>query len=108
MTGDPLKVPAESDGTPEITEFEPGRNRFDRAPFQPLVPETERYGVYTRAKVRLAPAVDLFTEFSYRSIFTEQQLAPAPIEGDVENISVPGANPFNPFGEDVVFFYFFI
>jgi hypothetical protein len=57
VTGDPLKVPADSDGTPEIAEFEPGRNRFDRAPFQPLVPETERYGVYTRGKVRLAPAV---------------------------------------------------
>ncbi len=105
VTGDPLKVPADSDGTPTVDEFEPGRNRFDRAPFQPLVPETERYGVYTRAKVRLAPAVDLFTEFSYRHIFTKQELAPAPIEGDVENISVPAANPFNPFGEDVVFRY---
>ena len=58
-----------------------------------------------RAKVRLAPAVDLFTEFGYRNILTEQQLAPAPIEGDVENISVPAANPFNPFGDDVVFRY---
>ena len=105
VTGDPLKVPADSDGTPPVDEFEPGRNRFDRAPFQPLVPETERYGVYTRAKVRLAPMVDLFTEFSYRHIFTEQQLAPAPIEGDVENISVPATNPFNPFGEDVLFRY---
>ena len=105
VTGDPLKVPADSDGTPTVDEFEPGRNRFDRAPFQPLVPETERYGVYTRAKVRLAPMVDLFTEFSYRHIFTEQQLAPAPIEGDVENISVPATNPFNPFGEDVLFRY---
>jgi iron complex outermembrane receptor protein len=105
VTGDPLKVPADSDGTPAVDEFEPGRNRFDRAPFQPLVPETERYGVYTRAKVRLAPMVDLFTEFSYRHIFTEQQLAPAPIEGDVENISVPATNPFNPFGEDVLFRY---
>ncbi len=105
VTGDPLKVPADSDGTPTVDEFEPGRNRFDRAPFQPLVPETERYGVYTRAKVRLAPVVDLFTEFSYRHIFTGQQLAPAPIEGDVENISVPATNPFNPFGEDVLFRY---
>lgn len=105
VTGDPLRVPAESDGTPEVSEFSPGRNRFDRAPFQPLVPETERYGVYARAKVRLAPAVDFFTELGYRNIFTEQQLAPAPIEGDVENISAPAANPFNPFGEDVVFRY---
>ena len=105
VTGDPLKVPANSDGTPTVDEFQPGRNRFDRAPFQPLVPETERYGVYTRAKVRLTSTVDLFTEFSYRHIFTEQQLAPAPIEGDVENISVPATNPFNPFGEDVLFRY---
>ena len=104
-TGDPLRVPPDSDGTPEVSEFLPGRNRFDRAPFQPLVPETERTGVYARAKVRLAPAVDLFTEFSYRYISTEQQLAPAPIEGDVEGISVPGTNPFNPFGTDVVFRY---
>ena len=56
-------------------------------------------------KCRLAPAVDLFTEFGYRNIFTRQQLSPAPIEGDVENISVPAANPFNPFGADVVFRY---
>ena len=105
VTGDPLRVPPNSDGTPEVSEFLPGRNRFDRAPFQPLVPETERAGVYARAKVRLAPAVDLFTEFSYRHINTEQQLAPAPIEGDVEGISVPAANPFNPFGADVIFRY---
>ena len=105
VTGDPLRVPPNSDGTPEISEFLPGRNRFDRAPFQPLVPETERFGFTTRAKVRLAPAVDLFTEFGYRNSFTTQQLAPAPIEGDVENISVPAANPFNPFGTDVVFRY---
>ena len=55
--------------------------------------------------MRLAPAVDLFTEFSYRNIFTKQQLAPAPIEGDVEDIAVPAANPFNPFGDDVFFRY---
>jgi outer membrane receptor protein involved in Fe transport len=105
VTGDPLRVPANSDGTPEVSEFTPGRNRFDRAPFQPLVPETERFGFTTRAKVRLAPAVDLFTEFGYRNTFTTQQLSPAPIEGDVENISVPAANPFNPFGADVLFRY---
>lgn len=104
-TGDPLRVPADSDGTPEVSEFSPGRNRFDRAPFQPLVPETERFGFTTRGKVRLAAAVDLFAEFAYRNIFTRQQLSPAPIEGDVENISVPAANPFNPFGADVVFRY---
>ena len=90
---------------PKSSEFRPGRNRFDRAPFQPLVPETERFGFTTRAKVRLAPAIDLFAEFGYRNIFTEQQLAPAPIEGDVENISVPANNPFNPFGDDVIFRY---
>ena len=105
VTGDPLRVPANSDGTPEVSEFSPGRNRFDRAPFQPLVPETERFGFTTRAKVRLTPAIDLFAEFGYRNTFTRQQLAPAPIEGDVENISVPAANPFNPFGTDVVFRY---
>ena len=105
VTGDPLRVPENSDGTPEVSEFRPGRNRFDRAPFQPLVPETERFGFSTRAKVRLAPAVDLFTEFGYRNTFTTQQLSPAPIEGDVENISVPATNPFNPFGADVLFRY---
>jgi outer membrane receptor protein involved in Fe transport len=105
MTGDPLRVPANSDGTPEVSEFRPGRNRFDRAPFQPLVPEAERFGFTTRAKIRLAPAVDLFTEFGYRNTFTKQQLAPAPIEGDVESISVPAANPFNPFRADVIFRY---
>jgi len=105
VTGDPLRVPANSDGTPTIAEFQPGRNRFDRAPFQPLVPATERYGISLRGKVRLATAVDLFTEFSYRNIFTSQQLAPAPIEGDVEGIAVPAANPFNPFGTDVLFRY---
>ena len=105
VTGNPLMVPANSDGTPEVSEFRPGRTRFDRAPFQPLVPETERFGFTTRAKVRLAPAIDLFAEFGYRNIFTEQMLAPAPIEGDVENIAVPANNPFNPFGDDVIFRY---
>lgn len=105
VSGDPLRVPENSDGTPTVAEFAPGRNRFDRAPFQPLVPETERYGVSFRGKMRLAPAVDLFAEFAYRNIFTEQQLSPAPIEGDVEGIAVPATNPFNPFGADVLFRY---
>ena len=39
------------------------------------------------------------------NISTTQQLAPAPIEGDVENIVAPATNPFNPFGEDVFFRY---
>ncbi len=105
VTGDPLRVPADSDGTPEISEFTPGRNRFDRAPFQPLVPETERFGFFTRGKFRVAEAVDVFAELGYRRILTTQQLAPAPIEGDVEGIAVPADNPFNPFGDEVVFRY---
>ena len=105
VTGEPLRVPENSDGTPQIGEFTPGRNRFDRAPFQPLVPETERYGFYGRVKFQIAESIDLFAEFGYRHIFTLQQLAPAPIEGDVENIAVPATNPFNPFGSDVIFRY---
>ncbi len=105
VTGDPLMVPADSDGMPAVADFLPGRNRFDRAPFQPLVPETERYGVYTRLKGSLTSTVDLFAEFGYRRVNTTQQLAPAPIEGDAEAISAPATNPFNPFGDDVVFRY---
>lgn len=105
VTGDPLQVPADSDGMPAVADFTPGRNRFDRAPFQPLVPETERGGVYTRLKGRLTSNVDLFAEFGYRRINTTQQVAPVPIEGDVENIAVPATNPFNPFGDDVLFRY---
>jgi iron complex outermembrane recepter protein len=107
VTGDPLKVPANSNGIVTVSELEnnPGVNRFDRAPFQPLVPETERYGVYGRVKVRLTPAIDVFAEGGYRHIFTKQQLAPSPIEGDVEGISVPGINPFNPFETPVFFRY---
>ncbi|CAN5535773.1 TonB-dependent receptor [soil metagenome] len=105
VTGEPLQVPADSNGMPAVDEFTPGRNRFDRAPFQPLVPETERYGVYTRLKGPLNANVDLFAEFGYRRVNTTQQLAPAPIEGDIENISVPATNPFNPFGDDVIFRY---
>ena len=105
VTGDPLMVPADSNGMPAVEDFTPGRNRFDRAPFQPLVPETERHGVYTRLKGSLTSTVDLFAEFGYRNISTTQQLAPAPIEGDVENIVAPATNPFNPFGEDVFFRY---
>ncbi len=105
VTGDPLKVPADSDGMPAVEDFTPGRNRFDRAPYQPLVPETERHGVYTHLQGRVAENVDLFAEFGYRNITTDQQLAPAPIEGDAENIAVPATNPFNPFGSDVLFRY---
>lgn len=105
ITGNPLGVPANSDGTPTVAEFRRGFNRFDRAPFQPLVPETERYGFYGRASLRLAPSLDAFAEAGYRASFTRQSLAPTPIEGDVENIAVPAANPFNPFGQDVFFRY---
>jgi iron complex outermembrane recepter protein len=104
-TGNPLRVPANSTGRPRVQDFRPGRNRFDRAPFQPLVPETQRYGVFSRVKVQLATAIGLFAEFGYRNSWTRQQLAPAPIEGDVENIAVPATNPFNPFGAPVLFRY---
>ena len=69
------------------------------------MPETERHGVYTRLKGSLTSTVDLFAEFGYRNISTTQQLAPAPIEGDVENIVAPATNPFNPFGKDAFFRY---
>lgn len=105
VTNEPLKVPADSDGHPSVGDFTPGRNRFDRAPFEPLVPETERGGVLGHIKGRVAENVDLFAEFGYRHVYTRQELAPAPIEGDVEGISAPAANPFNPFGTDVVFRY---
>ena len=36
VTGDPLRVPADSDGMPAVGDFTPGRSRFDRAPFQQL------------------------------------------------------------------------
>jgi outer membrane receptor protein involved in Fe transport len=51
---------------------------------QPLVPETERYGVSFRGKVPARTAVDLFTEFSYRNIFTEQTARAGADRGDVE------------------------
>ncbi|MEO8439224.1 MAG: hypothetical protein ABI540_03270 [Spartobacteria bacterium] len=88
-----------------MEDFSPGRNRFDRAPYQPLVPETDRHGVYTRLGGSLTSTVDLFAEFGYRHISTMQQLAPAPIEGDVENIAVPATNPVDPFRSDVLFRY---
>ena len=106
VTGDPLRVPADSDGTPEISEFHARPEPFRSCALPAArAGDGALWGLPLRAKVRLAPAVDLFTEFGYRNIFTEQQLAPAPIEGDVENIAVPAANPFNPFGDDVIFRY---
>lgn len=104
-TGERLRVPRDSDGAPTIGELEPGTNRFDRAPYQVLSPDSKRYGVTMLAHANVGAGWEAFAHTFWRRSELGFELSPAPIQGDDQGISVPAQNPYNPFDEEVFFRY---
>jgi iron complex outermembrane receptor protein len=104
-TGRRLAVPANSRGRPSLAELRPGNARFDRSPFQTLLPETEQTGLSLLAHFELNRRWELFGEALAQRIKTRLELAPPPIQGDDQDIRVPAQNPFNPFGAAAYFRY---
>ncbi len=105
VSGRRLLVPATSDGRVTVAELVPGTARFDRGPYQVLLPAAERRGVVLLGRISVSPRWDGFVEAYGRRTETHFQLSPAPIQGDEQGIRVPAQNPFNPFGAEVDFRY---
>ncbi|GAB1489276.1 TonB-dependent receptor [Opitutaceae bacterium] len=100
-----LLIPATSNGTVTVADLSPGTARFDRGPYQVLLPEAERSGLMVLGRVSLHERWDAFVESYARRTDTRFELSPAPIQGDEQGIKVPAQNPFNPFGADAFFRY---
>lgn len=105
VTNKRLLIPAASNGTVTVAELIPGTARFDRGPYQVLLPEAERSGVVLLGRLSLNDRWDAFVESYVRRTDTQFELSPAPIQSDEQGIEVPAQNPFNPFGADTFFRY---
>lgn len=105
VTGQRLLIPADSTGSPTVADLRPGTARYDRGPYQVLMPAAERTGAVFLGRVSLTDTWDAFAESYVRRTETDFELSPAPIQGDEQGIRVPAQNPFNPFGADTFFRY---
>ena len=106
-------VPRGSQGRLAISDFLPGqigssvtlRNRYDYNPDSELIPETERWGGLLTFRYDLAPHAEVFGEASYQSTRTKSHISASVVDGQGDKLSIPSTHPFNPFREDVTFFW---
>lgn len=105
FTFDRLYVPptgASSVGDLSLTPFDDGGAKggnsfFNFNRYMVDWPETTRYGGYVVFNYDFTDKIEGFIEAAYRNIKTHNQLAPTPIFGDIDNITIGPDNPYNPF-----------
>ena len=97
--------------TSDWRDFDFGKDAFNYAPLNYLLAPTERTGLYAQGHYDLADNLTFTTEVLFNNRRSLQQLAPEPLflgeqaQGETNqgvNIGVGKANPFNPFGVDLV------
>lgn len=106
-------VPAGTDGiglTPADFAATSGTlNLFDTSPYQAIVPESRRLGLFAAGEANLAAGARLFGEFLFSRTEQKVELSPASVSGGANGIYVvPAHNPFNPFGVPVGVNYRFV
>jgi len=79
-----------------------GRCRFDYNVFITAIPEVERLGSYLQSEIQLSPTTTGWIELGYQDNDNKAQAAPTPV---TSTPIVAANNPYNPFGEDVYWFY---
>jgi outer membrane receptor protein involved in Fe transport len=70
-------------------------------------PETTRYGGYLVFNYDFTEQITGFIEAGYRNIRTHNEIAPTPIFGDTDGITIGPDNPYNPYNgisPDPIFF----
>jgi iron complex outermembrane receptor protein len=87
--------------TPSDFTITPGTNPlfnlFNFAPYGELLPRSQRYGGYLKLNYEPTQWLKFYDEFSYQHNEETNQQAPLPVSS-TDGITVPAANPFNPFG----------
>lgn len=116
--GDFVVVPAPNSGG--IPNRGDTRNGLDRAPYTTLVPAIEDSALYLGGEWQpfaSSPRTRLFTELSYRRRQMATTYEPGPVnlagetgfgDGPGGQLVIPAANPFNPFGVDLLSAQFFL
>jgi len=87
-----------------------GADRFNFAPFNLLLTPSTRKSIFARVSYDLTDNVSIYAKGLYNKRLSENQAAPEPIfvgpeagtGGLADTISISAANPFNPFGIDLV------
>jgi outer membrane receptor protein involved in Fe transport len=98
----------EPTNNPTIAGSVPGRNFYNYNETNGLLPETERWNLYTQLDHEITEHLTLFAELSFSRSEAVVYSAAAPV--DIENskgldsssvLTYPSYNPFNPFGVDI-------
>ncbi|MCB1877721.1 MAG: TonB-dependent receptor [Chromatiales bacterium] len=76
---------------------------YDFAPAVTLIPETQRIGLFGSLEHELSEDWTLFARAFFNQVESERDLAPTNNAPDL--FFVPGDNPTNPLGEDIVVLY---
>jgi hypothetical protein len=70
------------------------------APFTNLASREQRYGGFVKLNYQPFPWLKLYEEFYANHLEETSQVAPTPV-ASTDGITVPAANPNNPFGVDL-------
>ena len=82
------------------TQLAPTGDGFNFQPDNYLVTPQQRISAYATGDTRLGEVARAFFESSYVNRQSAQQLAPEPLLGGQEGVTVSGASVYNPFGRD--------
>ncbi len=78
---------------------------FDKFPFPtytPAIRPAERWSVFGNGNYKIVEdVIDMFVETSYSHSFSENQLAPTPMNNASAGFPIPAGNYYNPFGRDI-------
>ncbi len=84
-------------------------NLYDTSPFQALVPQSRRLGLFTAGEANFASGLRLFGEFLFSRTEQKTEFSPTSVSGGANGLYVvPAHNPFNPFGVPVGVNYRFV
>lgn len=98
----------EPTNNPTVGTATPGRNFYNYNETNGLLPETERWNLYTQLDHEITDHLTVFAELSFSRADSVVYAAAAPV--DIENslgldpsstMVVPAYNPFNPWGVDI-------
>jgi iron complex outermembrane recepter protein len=78
-------------------------NLFNAVPGTQLLPREQRIGGYLKAQYQLNQHVQFYDELMLQRNKENASAAQVPVS-DTDNITVPANNPFNPFGEPLLWF----
>ncbi|MCU0696051.1 MAG: TonB-dependent receptor [Myxococcaceae bacterium] len=77
-----------------------GQDGYNFQPYNYLVTPQERFTLFTSGDVQLASFARVYFDGFFTKRTSTQELAPEPLLGDLEGLTVSAQNVYNPFGRD--------